>query len=407
MKRTLDELAIFGGAPRFDEPLHVGRPNVGDRENLLQRIEDLLDRRWFTNRGPFVIELEERIAARLGVRHCITVCNATVGLEVTARALALTGEVIVPSFTFIASAHALEWLGITPIFCDIDENTHNLDPARVEELITSNTSAILGVHVWGRSCDVEALSEIASRRHLKLIFDAAHAFDCAHAGSMIGNFGDAEIFSFHATKFFNTFEGGAITTNDDELAEKIRLMINFGFAGYDKVVSVGTNAKMNEVSAAMGLTSLEALAGFVSANQENYLRYKQRLADIPGLAVIEYDPADRPNYQYLVVEVYEKDAGLSRDEICRALWMENVFARRYFYPGCHQTEPYRSRTYPPVLPLPVTERITRQVLSLPTGTAVTSETVDEVCALIRLLIQHAPEIRERLAALDPSTAFVA
>ena len=180
-------------------------------------------------------------------------CNATVALEIAIRAMGMSGEVIVPSFTFVATAHALQWQEITPVFCDIDPRTHNLDPNRIEEMITPRTTGIIGVHVWGRPCAVDALAEIAQRRHLKLLFDAAHAFGCSYQGQMIGNFGDAEVFSFHATKFFNTFEGGAVVTNDDELAAKMRLMKNFGFHGYDNVIYVGTNGKMSEVSAAMGL----------------------------------------------------------------------------------------------------------------------------------------------------------
>lgn len=228
---SIDQLAIFGGVPAFEESLHVGRPNIGKRERLLERINEMLDRRWLTNNSPFVRQFEQRIAEMLGVKHCVAMCNATVALEIAIRAAGLSGEVIVPSFTFIATAHALQWQEITPVFCDIDPHTHNLDPRRVEQMITPRTTGIIGVHVWGRACDVEALTDIAQCHHLKLLFDAAHAFGCSYKGRMIGNFGDVEVFSFHATKFFNTFEGGAVVTNDDDLANKIRLMKNFGFAG--------------------------------------------------------------------------------------------------------------------------------------------------------------------------------
>ncbi len=258
-KNKIDELALFGGQPIFDEILHVGRPNIGDRERFLDRINDMFDRRWLSNNGPFVQELEQKIAKLLGVKHCVAMCNATVALEITARALGLHGEVILPSFTFVATAHALQWQEITPVFCDVDPLTHNIDPAKIENLITPRTTGILGVHVWGRACNVEALSAIAQKHHLKLMFDAAHAFACTYQGRMIGGFGDAEVFSFHATKFFNSFEGGVVTTNNDELAEKLRGMRNFGFAGLDNVIRVGTNGKMSEVSAAICLTSLESL----------------------------------------------------------------------------------------------------------------------------------------------------
>ena len=236
-------LAILGGVPAFDVPLHVGRPNIGDREKFLAAASQIFENRWLTNNGPFVQQFEAELARFLGVKHCLTINNATIGLEIAMRALGLSGEVIVPSFTFIASAHALHWLGITPVFGDIDPETHTLDPARVEALITPRTTGIMGVHLWGRPCEVEVLQEIADRYNLKLLYDAAHAFGCSAYGKMIGHFGNAEVFSFHATKFFNTFEGGAVVTNDDDLAAKIRLMKNFGFAGYDKVIYVGTNGK--------------------------------------------------------------------------------------------------------------------------------------------------------------------
>ncbi|MFU8773099.1 MAG: DegT/DnrJ/EryC1/StrS family aminotransferase, partial [Anaerolineales bacterium] len=247
---SIDQLAIFGHEPMYKEPLYVGRPNIGSQSGFIQRVNDILERRWLTNNGPYVVEFENKICNMIGVRHCVAVCNATIGLEILFRALELTGEVILPSFTFIATAHALRNQDVTPVFCDIDPKTHNIDPEKVVPLITRKTSAILGVHVWGNACEISNLDEIAKLYQVKLLFDAAHAFGCSHHGSMIGTFGDAEVFSFHATKYLNSIEGGAIVTNNDELAEKLRLMRNFGFSGYDNVVHLGTNAKMTEMSAA-------------------------------------------------------------------------------------------------------------------------------------------------------------
>lgn len=395
MKHSPDDLAIFGGAPAFQEKLHVGRPNIGDRQRLLVRINDLLDRRWLTNNGPYVQELEQRIADMIGVKHCIATSNGTVALEIASRALGLEGEVIVPSMTFIATAHALQWQGITPVFCDIDATSHNIDPCRVEKLITPHTTGIVGVHVWGRPCDVEALAEIAQRRNLKLLYDAAHAFACSYKGCMIGNFGDAEVFSFHATKFFNTVEGGAVVTNNDELASTVRLMKNFGFADYDDVVSVGTNGKMHEVSAAMGLTSLESLNKFVAINYRNYKQYQQELEGIPGVQLVTYDEAERCNYQYIVLEVNQTAAGLSRDRLIDILWAENVLARRYFYPGCHRMEPYRLDFPDAGLVLPETEKLTKRVLCLPTGTAIGLDQIRQICQIIRLAINHRQSVQQR------------
>lgn len=378
----------------FAEPLHIGRPNIGNRERLLERINDMLDRRWLTNNGPYVQELEQRICEFLGVRHCVAMCNGTVALEIAIRALGLRGEVIVPSFTFVATAHALQWQEITPVFCDVAPGTHHIDPARVEELITPRTTGIIGVHVWGQACDVEALVEIAHRRNLRLMFDAAHAFACSYKGQMIGNFGDAEVFSFHATKFFNSFEGGAVVTNDDELAEKLRFMRNFGFAGYDDVDYVGINGKMTEVCAAMGLTSLESLDEFITVNYRNYKAYERELADIPGLKLFRYNENEKCNYQYIIVEVDEEVAGISRDQLVEFLHAHNVLARRYFYPGCHRMEPYRSYFPHARLLLPETEKLTQRVMSLPTGTAVDEGIVQQVCNLIRFAVRHSQEIAQ-------------
>ena len=272
--RDFHELAVLTGKPAFAQALHVGRPNLGNPARLRERFEDILARRWFTNNGCYVRQFEAAIAELTGVEHCIAMCNATIALEILARAVGLSGEVIVPSFTFIATAHCLQWQQITPVFCDIDRDTHTLSPARVEALITPRTTGILATHIWGRACQVEALADIAERRGLRLIFDAAHALACSHRGRMIGGFGDAEVFSFHATKFVNSFEGGAVVTNDADLAARIRLMKNFGFAGEDNVCYIGTNGKMNEVSAAMGLTCLEELPGIVEVNRQNYEHYR-------------------------------------------------------------------------------------------------------------------------------------
>lgn len=397
MNRSVRKLAFFGATPSFDRALYVGAPNIGDRALLHSLLDEALDRRWLTNNGLLVQTFEQRAAELLGVRNFVAVCNATVALEVLLRACSLEGEVIVPSFTFVATAHAPLWLGLTPVFCDIDEQTHTLDPARVQGLIGPQTSAILAVHLWGRACQIEALAAIAREHKLRLLFDAAHAFGVAHNGTMIGGFGDAEVFSFHATKFFNTFEGGAITTNDDELAERVRLMRNFGFAGCDNVVSLGVNGKMNEACAAMGLTSLDSLDAFTAHNRRNHQAYRDGLAGVAGLRLLGYDLEERGNYQYAVVQLADTFTLEDRDAIVTALEAENVMARRYFYPGCHRMEPYRTM-FPQVGDrLPVTEHVADRVIVLPTGTAVNEEDVRVVCALLQVCLRELPQIRTKLA----------
>jgi dTDP-4-amino-4,6-dideoxygalactose transaminase len=396
MKNKLTDLAFFGGTPAFDEKLHVGRPNIGDRQRFLELVNDILDQRWLTNNGPYVRELERRIADLLGVKHCVAMCNATVALEITIRAMELNGEVIVPSMTFIATAHALQWQEITPVFCDIDPNTYNIDPNRIEDLITPRTTGIIGVHLWGRACNVERLAEIAERHSLGLLYDAAHAFGCSHQGRMIGSFGRAEVFSFHATKFFNTLEGGAVVTNDDDLAVKMRLMKNFGFSGYDNVIYIGTNGKMNEMSAAMGLTLLENLDELVATNRRNYRQYQKELDSIPGIKQVTYDETERCNYQYIVLEIDEAVTSVSRDELVDILSAENIMARRYFYPGCHRMEPYRSYFPHAGLLLPETERVVQRVVSLPTGTAIGPDEISKICQIIRVAVTNGEEVRARL-----------
>ena len=397
---TVKELAVFSGQPAFGEPLHVGRPNIGRRERLLQLVNEIVDRRWLTNNGPLVQEFEKRLADYLGVKHCIAMCNATVALEIAIRAAELKGEVIVPSYTFIATAHSLQWQEITPVFCDIAPETHNIDPAAVERLLTPRTTGIIGVHVWGRPCNIDALTELAAERRLTLMFDAAHAFGCSYRGRMIGRFGLAEVLSFHATKFLNTFEGGAVVTNSDEMAKKIRLMKNFGFAGYDNVIYIGTNGKMTEMSAAMGLTNLESLDEFIAVNRRNYHAYRDGLENLPGISMIEYDESERGNYQYIIAEVDESVAGVGRDALVRVLQAENVLARKYFWPGCHRMEPYRSYFPNAGLLLPETERVAARVMVLPTGTAVGPKQIQAVCGLIRLCLESAGDLRRLLNEKD-------
>jgi dTDP-4-amino-4,6-dideoxygalactose transaminase len=226
------------------------------------------------------------------------------------------------------------------------------------------------------------------------LYDAAHALGITSGGKMIGSFGDAEVFSFHATKFINSFEGGAVTTNNAELADRIRLMKNFGFSGNDNVVYIGTNGKMPEVSAAMGLTSLESMEEFIAINHRNYLAYRDGLADIPGISLLPYSEKERTNYQYIVLILSEEIAGIGRDRLIDILQKENVMARRYFYPGCHRMEPYRSLQPQAGLVLPETERLVRQTIVLPTGTDISLKTISEITDILRCAVAHSNELIE-------------
>ena len=382
--KSLQNLAVNGSDPAFELPLHVGQPSIGCRETFLKYVEEIFDRRWLTNNGPLVQKIEQRVADYHSVKHCVAMCNGTVALEIAIRALELQGEVIIPSYTFIATAHALHWQAITPVFADIDPTTHNLDPDAVRRMITPRTTGIIGVHLWGRSSPVEALQSVADEHGLKLMFDAAHAFGCSHKGTMIGNFGACEVLSFHATKFLHTFEGGAVLTNDDKLAETMRLMRNFGFAGLDNVIHPGTNGKMIEVAAAMGLVNLDAIDSIIEVNRRNYQTYREELSDLPGITLLTYDESERNNFQYVVVEIGE-GCPASRDEIVQALRAENILARRYFWPGCHRMKPYRD-LYPHAgLLLPNTRQVAKRVIVLPTGATLDQEMIRTVTSIIRIL----------------------
>jgi dTDP-4-amino-4,6-dideoxygalactose transaminase len=380
------DLAINGAPPAFAHMLHVGRPNMGDRDAFMQYAADIFDRRWLSNDGPLVQEFEAKIAQHLGVKHCVAMCNGTIALEIAIRALGLEGEVIVPSYTFVATAHALQWQSITPVFADIDPATHTLSPAAVRRMITPRTSGIIGVHLWGRAAPVAELQDIADEHGLKLMFDAAHAFSCTHQGRMIGSFGACEVLSFHATKFFNTFEGGAVVTNDDTLAATMRLMRNFGFSGLDQVSHPGTNGKMIEIAAAMGLVNLLAIDDVIAANRRNYLSYRAALRGIPGISLVEYDDRERGNYQYVVMEV-AADCPVSRDHLVNALRAENIMARRYFWPGCHNMEPYRALFPHAGLVLPATEAVAASVIVLPTGQTMDADSIASVAQVIRTVVQ--------------------
>lgn len=385
--RVPPRLAYLGGTPRFAEPCAVGCPNTVDREAFFARVEEILNRNWLTNNGPCVRELEARLAETLDVPECILVANGTVGLELAIKALELTGEVIVPAMTFVAAAHALQWCGVTPVFAEVDPATHSLDVDDVRRKITERTSGILGVHLWSRPCNIEGLQRVADEFSLSLLFDAAHAFGATSNGRRIGRFGDAEVFSFHATKFFSTLEGGAITTRNRALAERLRRMRNFGFSGLDCIAELGTNGKMNEVSAAYGLAMLPDVPELIARNRRVYRRYRENLRRVPHTCFVDVDEEQETNCQYVVVEV--DDDVVDRDLVVEMLRQDNILARRYFMPGCHRVPPYTDEAGNPRTELPVTDALLRRVVCLPAGAQRTEADVDAICDVLRLAVEAA------------------
>lgn len=398
-KTRLQDLAIFGGPSLFDHMMRVGRPSVIDQEAVFSRMRDAVERRWLSNDGPLLLEMEQAFADFLGVRHCIAVTNATLGLQLTLHELGIQGPVLMPALTFIGTAHAAMWQGMEPVFCDVLADRHTLDPAAVEAAMSPDIKAILAVHLWGRPCEIDALQEIADRWSVPLIFDAAHAMGSSYKGRKIGGFGRAEVFSLHATKGIHALEGGLITTADDSLAQKLRAARNYGFIGEDQVAGLGINAKMTEFSAAMGLANLQSYETLRSHNRALDGAYRSSLSDLPDVSMAQFDDAGQ-SHHYAVLEVAERD-GFDRDSLLAVLYAENIHARRYFWPGCHRSPPYVSRPLPPHLP--VTDQLSVRLLQLPTGMQLDPAQAHAIGSLIRFCMGNAGDVATALArsgALD-------
>jgi dTDP-4-amino-4,6-dideoxygalactose transaminase len=388
-KQTIAQLAVLGGPPLFPELLHVGRPNILDAKEFQRYINELLERKWLSNDGPLVQELEARFAEFLGVKHCIGVANATLGLQFVVKALGIRGKVVMPAFTFIATPHAVAWQGATPLFCDVLEATHTLDPQKVREAMSPEVGAIVGVHVWGRACEIDELQAIADEWNVPLIFDAAHALGTTYKDIRVGRFGNAEVFSLHATKGINGVEAGFITTDDDSLAKELRAVRNYGFDTEGVVGGLGINGKMHEICAAMALSNLPRYAELSEHNRRLLDSYAQALQGVPGIRADRV--AHRPGNHHYAVFFADAGANLSRDELLDVLEAENVRARKYFWPGCHRSPPYSLQRQPP---LPVTERILDSVFQLPTGMQLDEAGAAAIASCIVEAIRGAPVLRE-------------
>lgn len=393
VKLKFADLAIMGGEAIFESPLHVNQPWVADQSSLFKLTNLIWQARQFSNNGPLALELEKKIADRLGVNHFVLMSNGTMAMRLLLKALKLQGEVILPSFTFISTAHVLLDQGLTPVFCDVNLDDGNLSVEHCRNLITANTCAIIPTHLWGNPCDIESLEILANEKNLSLVFDAAHAFGCSYNGRQIGSLGDAEVFSFHATKAFHCGEGGGIACSDDQLAEKLRKLRNFGFAGYDHVVEWGTNAKLPELSAALGLINLDSFDENTKLNQKIYERYAKHLSHNPYLEFFKSSQVESHNRWYVALKLSE-DCPVKRDRLVEVLHAENILARRYFYPGCHLMEPYK-RQYPEAhSQLPTTHRLAAQSIQLPGGSSVQESDVDKICELIEFVFSHAKEFHD-------------
>ena len=369
------------------DPLVVGRPNVLDAAGFLEDMHTILDTRLLTNHGPFVVRLERAVVEYLGVAHVVAVANGTIGLELALRALELDpgSEILLPSFTFVATAHAVRNAGLKPVFADVDEDTHFLTPATLARAATTATRAVVAAHLWGRAGDAASLEAFAAARGWPVVYDSAHAFGARHAdGAFCGGRGRTEVFSLHATKLLNSFEGGLVATNDATLAARVASTRNFGFAGQDTIAHGGTNAKLSEPHAALALRHLRCVDATISVYRRVARVYGEALRRsglVPEFARYWNEPRlddARDTHAYVIMRI-RPTFGLGRDAVMRALRDRGVHAKRYFFPGIHKQRPFLDC---PALGLDATDALNSDVLILPTGTVVSAADVERVVAAL-------------------------
>lgn len=362
------------------QPIQVTRSSMPEFDEYIEEIRDLWDSHWLTNMGAKHKRLKNELAKYLKVPNVTLFTNGHLALEAIISAFQLTGEVITTPFTFTSTTHAIVRNGLTPVFCDINPDTFTIDADQIESLITDKTSAILPVHIYGNICDVEKIQEISDKHKLKVIYDAAHCFGTSLHGIGVGNFGDASMFSFHATKVFNTIEGGAVTFQDADLSHLLYGYKNFGIRSQTSVDAVGTNAKMNEFQAAMGICNLRHVDDEISKREKVVQHYMSRLLGTKGLQFMKMAEGVVTNYGYFPVVFNEKELGYDREFVYNALAKENINARRYFYPLTSDFECYKSKFKSSETP--IAQYISQRVLTLPLYADLTIEDVDRICEIV-------------------------
>lgn len=341
-----------------------------------EMLREIWDSHWLTNNGKYHNELTDELKKYLEVPYLTLLCNGHMSLELAIQALELAGEVITTPFTFASTAHAIARSRLTPVFCDISDRDYTIDVTKIEELITDKTTAILPVHVYGNVCDVEEIAKISQKYGLKVIYDAAHAFGVSYKGKAVGAYGDASIFSFHATKVFNTIEGGAVTTSDRELEEKLRYLKNFGIRSEEEHTCIGTNAKMNEFQAAMGLCNLRQIDIVIQERKRVIDRYRKRLCGQRGIILTEPQKDTQSNYSYMPV-MFTEEFGADRNEVYRRLKEDGIYSRKYFYPLLNKLDCYREIGRSGATP--VAEYVAEHILTLPLDPFLTEEQIDRIC----------------------------
>jgi dTDP-4-amino-4,6-dideoxygalactose transaminase len=382
MKKDPSDFALFGGTREFMTDQPVGQLYFPEWEQYEAAMRGIIGRQYYTNHGPLVQELEARLTDYCQVRNVITVTNATVGLYLVFLGLALKGKILMPSFTFVAAAQAAVLAKLDPVFCEVDPRTHQMTPATAEQALEAQVSAVCTASLWGGTTDISALSDWAGARGLPLIFDSAHGFGVERTEGKLGRFGQAEVFSFHATKIMSATEGGCVCTDDDELAERIRNMrSNYGIRR-PMPVQLTVNARMSEAQAAIALMSLEGIDERIANNKLIFDTYRSALETVPGVRLVQPSNVSRSNYQYVVIEIAEDLFGMSRDLLWSLLRAEGVRARRYFKPGIHRSVPFDTLYPKYVEALPITDMLCDTVLQLPIGSLVTTEGAERIGSLI-------------------------
>jgi len=363
---------------RLNKIVNVTQPSLPDLDEFVIYLREIWNSKQLTNNGSFHQEFEKQLADFLGVKYISLFANGTLALISALQVLRISGEVITTPYSFVATTHSLWWNGIKPVFVDIDPETRNLDPLKVESAITPKTTAILPVHVYGNPCAVEKIQEIGNIYGLKVIYDAAHAFGVTLNGNSLLNFGDLSILSFHATKTFNTIEGGAIVCHDENTKKRIDFLKNFGFADEVTVVAPGINAKMNEIQAAYGLLQMKSFRNQVKKRKEIANIYRSLLQDVKGISYHEDIKNVKHNYSYFPIFVNENKFGISRDELYFKLREKGIYGRRYFYPLISEFPAYRGLTSADPEKLPVAESAAKQVICLPIYPELTLQMVESI-----------------------------
>jgi dTDP-4-amino-4,6-dideoxygalactose transaminase len=365
-----------------ENPVFVTQPALPPLEEFYEYLKDIWESKWLTNNGKYHQALEKALCEYLGVKYISLFSNGTLALVTALQALRITGEVITTPFSFVASTHSLWWNNIKPVFVDIDPVSFNLDPNKIEAAITQHTTAILPVHVYGNPCDVYRIKEIANTYGMKVIYDACHTFGVTIKDIPVLNFGDLAVMSFHATKVYNTFEGGAIVCHDEATKKRIDNLKNFGIVNETTVVTCGINAKMNEVQAAMGLLQLKYVDQAIAKRKKIAERYREGLKGIAGITYLEDFPGVRHCYPYFPVLIDKEKFGKTRDEVYEELKKHNIYGRRYFYPLISQFPTYKGLESAQTGKMPIAEKITNEVICLPIYPDIETEIIDFIIGIL-------------------------